>query len=82
MKYLRYREQIKNNHGNVLPQKEQIREIGMLQSRTKTVKFISDHNWIFANGKAILPTYNDQETASRVFGEAMQMFYSDKFLLY
>lgn len=65
--------------GYILNQSGPIKEIGVLDFPTKCLKFTIDRDYIYANGKPIIPTCNDRLTAQIVFDEMMTLFCPDNY---
>lgn len=61
--------------------KNKIKEIGILSDKTIGIKFQYNWNYIFANGKAIISTCNDDWSAANSFARTMQASFGENFIL-
>jgi len=57
----------------------EVKKIGTLNVDNESIMFVVDYLWIYANGEAIIPTYNDWHTASETFKQAMKMGFPNNF---
>ena len=62
------------------PDCKNMEKIGVLRHGNKTIKFVIDFDFIYANGKVIESTYNDRHTAKPVFTNMMKNIYGNRFI--
>jgi hypothetical protein len=61
------------------PDPDFVEVLGILDNGKEAVKFVSDMEFIYANGKPIIACYNDSLTAMPVFAETMKLICGEKF---